>query len=122
MRQLKAEADFRTLRGFRFPERQIPSRSRSDLRCSLAPCFAGRETGPEVLESLKSEVFFDFRLQPLFVSAGGSQGTQPFEESSKPPHFRSSAYTAKKRPMIAAVCSQPWVSARNCLRPSRVSR
>src|SRR5438477_13019491 len=65
-------------------------------------------------------MFFNLRLQALFVLLDSSPGAQPFEESPECSHFRSSAFRTKNRPMMAAVCSQPRNSACNCLRPPRV--
>src|SRR5947207_905867 len=92
----------------------------TELQYSLTPRFCGRQPGANIFGSLESEMFFDFRLQAIFVVLNLRPEDQPVEESPQDPHWKSSAFAAKNRPMMAAVCSQPRVSACNCLRPSRV--
>src|ERR1700733_12510446 len=95
---------------------------RTELQHGLATRFDGLETVAQILGSLQCQMFFNFCAQSLFVPLRRRPGTQALEESSHSPHLTSSAFTAKNRPIMAAVCSQPRVSACNCLRPARVSR
>src|SRR5207302_3614750 len=39
----------------------------TELQYSLTPRFCGRQPGANIFGSLESEMFFDFRLQAIFV-------------------------------------------------------
>src|SRR5579862_3624007 len=93
----------------------------AELEQSLTPGFDGRQPGSQILGGLHGDVFFDFGSQDFFVLTCGSPGDQSFEKSPQYLHFKSSAFTAKNRSMIEAVCSQLRASACKCLRPCRVS-
>ena len=95
---------------------------RAKLQDRLPPRLHRRQPGALVFGGLQRQVILDFRGQALVGILPGHPGAEPPEEALHGSHRRSSAFTAKNRPMIAAVCSQPTVSARSCLRPSRVSR
>jgi hypothetical protein len=94
----------------------------AELQQRLTPGFDGRQAGATVLGGLHGDVFFDFGSQEVFVPRGRHPPSQPVEEPPHRFHFRSCAFTEKNRSIIAAVCSQLWVSACSCLRPCRVSR
>ena len=92
------------------------------LQQCLAPRFDERQAGPNVLFRLHRNVFFEFGPQEFFVPRRRHPRCQPMEEPPCGLHFTSSPFTAKKRSMIAAVCSQLRASVCSCLRPCRVSR
>jgi hypothetical protein len=48
----------------------LDSFHRPKLENRLAARFHRRQTGPKILGSLQSDMFFDLSLQPLFVLAG----------------------------------------------------
>ena len=94
-------------------------------RTSAAPAAAlrratGRREDSRQFDSAQMYLRFP-PASALRPACDVAQRSQPPEESPQRSHFRSSAFTAKNRPMIAAVCSQLRVSACNCLRPCRVS-
>ena len=92
------------------------------LQQRLPPRFDGRQATSKVLCRLHGDVFVDFRPQEFFVPRGRCPRHQPAEETPQRLHFRSWAFAAKNRSMIAVVCSQLLASACSCLRPCRVSR
>ena len=94
----------------------------SELQRGLTARLCGRQTGAKILGGLHGEMFFNFGPQAVFILLASGPGSQAVEEAAQGSHWRSSAFATKKRPMMAAVCSQSLASARSCLRPSRVRR
>ena len=92
------------------------------LQQRLPTGFDGRQAGSKILGRLHGDVFVDFGPQDVFVPGRRRPRGQPLEKPPQCLHFRSRAFTAKNRSMIAVVCSQLRASACNCLRPCRVSR
>src|ERR1700722_4311426 len=95
---------------------------RAQLEYGLPPRFGGRHACAQILFDLESEMFDHLFSQALVRAASGCKIRQADEEASYEFHPRSSAFTLKKRTMIAAVCSQSRASACSCLRPAAVSR
>ena len=82
------------------------------LQGRLPPCLDWREAGAYVVGRLQRDMLVNLLAQPRLVTArGGPSGEAP-EASPQRSHCRSSAFTAKNRPIIAAVCSQPWAAVR----------
>jgi hypothetical protein len=79
-------------------------------------------SGAKVLFGLQGEMIFHLLLQASISAAPAREICQTLKKPPHESHDKSSAFTSKKRAMMDAVCSQPRVSARNCLRPAAVRR
>src|SRR4051794_30497204 len=80
----------------------------SEFQDCLTPGFGWGETVSNVVRRQEAEVFFDLSSQAFFVLSRGGPGEQAAAPTAEGSHFRSSAFTAKKRLMMAAVCSQSF--------------
>src|ERR1044072_5749485 len=74
----------------------------TELQHGLTSGFSVRQTGSLMFFSLERKMFFDLRPPSLFVPLRRRPGTEPPEESPECSHFRSSAFSAKNRPTMAA--------------------
>ena len=94
----------------------------SELHHRLPPCLFRIHPRAQILLRLQGDMLLHLLPQPFVVSPPGGKVLEPRQKPSQKSHGKSSAFTSKNRPMIAAVCSQSCVSTCSCLRPSFVSR
>ncbi len=95
---------------------------RAKLQHRLAARLSGRHACAEILLRLPRQMLLHLFPQPLVVPPAGGKVLQPRQKPPQESHDKSSAFTAKNRAMIAAVCSQSRVSACSCFRPVVVRR
>src|ERR1017187_3906493 len=76
----------------------------------------------DVLLCLHRDVRLHLLTQALIITDAEAEIPQTHEEPVQDSHVKSSAFTSKKRAMIAAVCSQSRFSVWSSFSPARVSR
>src|SRR6185437_7985848 len=101
--------------------------SGAEFEPRLPSRFYRPHAGTNIFLRLQQDVLFDLRIQPIVSAITGEHAPEPDEElpqtfHGRAFHGRSSAFSAKKRAMISAVCSQSRVSSWSCFRPARVRR
>ena len=94
----------------------------AELEHGLAARLGRSHAGAQILFGLEGEVFGELFLQAPVGAARGGEIRKANEKASQKFHDRSSAFTLKKRAMMAAVCSQSLVSVCSCFRPAAVMR
>src|SRR6185437_6759015 len=96
--------------------------SEAEFEPRLPSRFCRRHSSTNIFLRLQQDVLFNLRIQPIVSAMSGEHAPEPDEELPQTFHGRSSAFSAKKRAMISAVCSQSRVSSWSCFRPARVRR
>ncbi len=94
----------------------------SELHHGLPPCLLHIHPRAEILLRLPRQMLLHLFPQPFVVSPPGGKVLEPRQKPSQESHVKSSAFAAKNRAMIAAVCSQSRVSVSSSFRPDRVRR
>jgi hypothetical protein len=76
---------------------------RAELERGLPPSLGGRHAGTQILLSLQGKMLGHLFLQALVGAPSGGEVREAHEKTAQESHGRSSAFTSKKRAMIAAV-------------------
>ena len=76
---------------------------RAKLQCGLPPRLGWWQTGAQVLFSLQGKMLGHLFLEALVGAPSGGEVREANDEAAQEFHGRSSAFTSKKRAMMAAV-------------------